>query len=98
MPSNTPSPYSRPWSNTDTVAESRSRNFPSIHTTVTVVSRALGCLSIGQQRRDPHFRDPYARRLAGEQGEAILRGMKQGRRWAWPMIVRTAVMDEIILR
>ncbi len=50
------------------------------------------------ERRDPLFRDPYARRLAGEQGEAILRGMKQGRRWAWPMIVRTAVMDEIILR
>src|SRR5258708_3696404 len=50
------------------------------------------------ERRDPLFRDPYARRLAGEQGEAILRGMKQGRRWAWPMIVRTAVMDELILR
>jgi methyltransferase (TIGR00027 family) len=50
------------------------------------------------ERRDPLFRDPYARRLAGEQGEAILRGMKQARRWAWPMIVRTAVMDEIILR
>jgi methyltransferase (TIGR00027 family) len=50
------------------------------------------------ERRDALFRDPYARRLAGEQGEAILRGMKQGRRWAWPMIVRTAVMDEIILR
>ncbi len=50
------------------------------------------------ERRDPLFRDPYARRLAGDQGAAILRGMKQGRRWAWPMIVRTAVMDEIILR
>ena len=50
------------------------------------------------ERRDPLFRDPYARRLAGEQGEAILRGMKQGKRWAWPMVVRTAVMDEIILR
>src|SRR5260370_34044392 len=50
------------------------------------------------ERPDPLFRDPYARRLAGEQGEAILRGMKQGRRWAWPMIVRTAVMDELILR
>ena len=24
--------------------------------------------------------------------------MPQGRRWAWPMIVRTAVMDEIIMR
>lgn len=50
------------------------------------------------ERRDPLFRDPYARRLAGAHGEAILRGMRQGRRWAWPMIVRTAVMDEIIVR
>src|SRR5258708_11492821 len=54
--------------------------------------------AMGSERRDPLLRDPYARRLAGEQGEAILRGMKQGRRWAWPMIVRTAVMDELILR
>lgn len=49
-------------------------------------------------RPDAIFRDPYARRLAGERGEAILDGMKKGRRFAWPMIVRTAVMDEIILR
>jgi len=44
------------------------------------------------------FRDPYARRLAGPAGETILASMPQGRRWAWPMIVRTAVMDEIIMR
>jgi len=40
----------------------------------------------------------YARRLAGETGEKILSAMPQGRRWAWPMITRTAVMDEIIMR
>ena len=50
------------------------------------------------ERPDALFHDPYARRLAGEAGEAILRAMPQGRRWAWPMIVRTAVMDELILR
>jgi methyltransferase (TIGR00027 family) len=49
-------------------------------------------------RRSPIFRDPYARRLAGPRGEAIVRTMPRGRAWAWPMIVRTAVMDEIILR
>ena len=49
-------------------------------------------------RRDALFRDPYARRLAGERAERILAGMKRGREWAWPMIVRTAVMDELILR
>ena len=50
------------------------------------------------ERPDAIFRDPFARRLAGERGEAIMRGMAKGRQMAWPMIVRTAVMDEIILR
>ena len=48
------------------------------------------------ERPDAIFRDPYARRLAGEKGEEIVRGMKRGRSAAWAMIVRTAVMDEII--
>ena len=50
------------------------------------------------ERPDAIFRDPFARRLAGEQGEAIVNAMPQGKAFAWPMIVRTAVMDEIILR
>lgn len=49
-------------------------------------------------RPDALFRDPYARRLAGERGAAIVRSLPRGRSMAWPMIVRTAVMDEIILR
>jgi methyltransferase (TIGR00027 family) len=48
-------------------------------------------------RPDAHFRDPFARRLAGEQGEAIVQAMPRGRQMAWPMIVRTTVFDEIIL-
>jgi methyltransferase (TIGR00027 family) len=50
------------------------------------------------ERPDALFRDPYARKLAGERGERILDAMRHGRTWAWPMIVRTAVMDELILR
>src|SRR3989454_8670751 len=50
------------------------------------------------ERSDALFHDRYARRLAGPTGEQILASMPQGRRWAWPMIVRTAVMDEIIMR
>ena len=46
---------------------------------------------------DAIFRDPFADRLAGERGREILDGMAQGRAYAWPMIVRTAVFDEIIL-
>jgi methyltransferase (TIGR00027 family) len=48
-------------------------------------------------RPDALFRDPFADRLAGAQGRQIVDEMKQGKALAWPMIVRTAVFDEIIL-
>jgi hypothetical protein len=54
--------------------------------------------AIESERRDAIFRDPYARRLGGERGEAIVRSMPGGEHSAWPMIVRTAVMDEIVRR
>src|SRR6267143_6553964 len=50
------------------------------------------------ERPDALFHDPYARRLAGPRGEEIVRHMPKGRAMAWPMIVRTAVMDELIAR
>lgn len=50
------------------------------------------------ERGDAIFRDPYARRLGGERGEAIVREMPNGKAMAWSMIVRTAVMDEIVAR
>jgi len=50
------------------------------------------------ERPDAHFRDPYARRLAGPEGEEIVRSLRHGAGMAWAMIVRTAVMDEMILR
>ncbi len=49
------------------------------------------------ERVDAIFHDPFARRLAGKKGEEILEGMKEGRAMAWALIVRTAVMDELIL-
>ncbi len=48
-------------------------------------------------RPDAIFRDPHAERLAGKQGQEIVDGMKRGRQMAWAMIVRTAVMDELIM-
>ncbi|HEX5387955.1 MAG TPA: class I SAM-dependent methyltransferase [Gemmatimonadales bacterium] len=50
------------------------------------------------ERPDALFHDPFARRLAGEQGEQIVRGLRWGRGMAWAMIVRTAVLDELIMR
>jgi methyltransferase (TIGR00027 family) len=54
--------------------------------------------AIESDRPDALFRDPYARRLAGTRGEFILRRMPRGRTWGWPMIVRTAVIDELLTR
>jgi len=50
------------------------------------------------ERPDAHFRDPWARRLAGERGEAIARSLPGFRSGLWPMVVRTCVFDEVLLR
>jgi methyltransferase (TIGR00027 family) len=48
------------------------------------------------ERPDALFRDPYARALAGEQAERIVAALPKGKSLSWPMVVRTAVMDELI--
>jgi methyltransferase (TIGR00027 family) len=48
------------------------------------------------ERPDAIFRDPFARRLAGPEGAAIVDGLRQGKAAAWAMIVRTAIIDEFI--
>jgi O-methyltransferase involved in polyketide biosynthesis len=52
--------------------------------------------ALESERPDALFHDPYVRELAGDRRAEILRTMPKGRAWAWPMIVRTAVMDEVI--
>jgi methyltransferase (TIGR00027 family) len=47
-------------------------------------------------RPDAVFRDPYARRLAGEDWMKATLEMPGGKSNAWPMIVRTKVIDELI--
>jgi methyltransferase (TIGR00027 family) len=54
--------------------------------------------AIESERKDAIFKDPYARRLGGARGEAIVRSMPSSEYSAWPIIVRTAVMDHIVLR
>jgi methyltransferase (TIGR00027 family) len=49
-------------------------------------------------RPDALFRDPYARRLAGPEGEAIVRHMTGGRQASWSMVTRTVLFDEIVMR
>lgn len=54
--------------------------------------------AIESERPDALFHDPYARLLAGERGATIMQTLPHGRSMAWPVIVRTAVIDEIVLR
>lgn len=50
------------------------------------------------ERPDAIFQDPYARKLAGERGEQIVNTLKRGKSQSWSMIVRTKVLDDILLR
>ncbi|HEV2908420.1 MAG TPA: SAM-dependent methyltransferase [Candidatus Eremiobacteraceae bacterium] len=54
--------------------------------------------ALESERPDAIFKDPYARSLAGSRGEEIVREMPRGKSFGWPMVVRTAVMDDVILR
>jgi methyltransferase (TIGR00027 family) len=47
------------------------------------------------EREDPLFFDPYARLLAGERGEEIAKQVKMP---GWPIVVRTQLLDELILK
>jgi methyltransferase (TIGR00027 family) len=48
----------------------------------------------------PHalFRDPLAARLAGERGQAIAAMMPRQARNGWPLIVRTKLIDDLIMK
>ena len=47
-------------------------------------------------RAEPLFRDPYARRLAGDLGEEIAKAHRFTEQHSWPMITRTYLFDEFI--
>lgn len=68
-------------------------------THVSDTARWVACYrALETERPDAIFSDPWARKLAGEQGFAILDALPQGRTMSWPLVTRTAVMDEIILQ
>lgn len=48
------------------------------------------------ERPDAIFRDPFARRLAGDRGEQIARLMPLGSDSAWSMVTRTYLIDEFV--
>ena len=50
------------------------------------------------ERPDAAFRDPYARALAGERGEAIANAMPFFEEHAWAAIARTHLFDRLVKR
>jgi len=48
-------------------------------------------------RPDALFRDPFAERLAGERGHAIAAIMPRQARNGWPIIVRTRLIDDLVM-
>lgn len=48
------------------------------------------------ERQHALFRDPFARKLAGERGEQIAKGMEAGQRYEWPYVARTLRFDQIV--
>jgi methyltransferase (TIGR00027 family) len=49
-------------------------------------------------REKPLFRDPLAARLAGERGREMASRVPWGARSGWPIITRTKLMDDLVLR
>src|SRR5439155_2816668 len=48
------------------------------------------------ERTDAVFRDPFARRLAGERGEQIAASMSFAEKNSWPFVARTWLIDQVI--
>jgi methyltransferase (TIGR00027 family) len=49
--------------------------------------------ALESERPDAWFRDPLARRLAGDRGARIAKNMKYGNKNAWSFVARTVVVD-----
>jgi len=47
-------------------------------------------------RPDAQFKDPFARKLAGERGAKIAHELKDGKRNAWALVARTVAIDEFV--
>jgi methyltransferase (TIGR00027 family) len=71
---------------------------PLIQDTFDTARMTAFCRAIESEQAKPHFNDPYARLLAGERGAEIVGAMPGGNEKTWPVVLRTCVYDEIIMR
>lgn len=55
--------------------------------------------ALESERKDALFQDPFAARLAGERGREIANKMPGSvRRNSWPLVIRTVLIDQLILK
>ena len=69
---------------------------PAVRTISDTAAWVAMYRALESERPDAVFRDPYARRLAGERGERIMATMSAARRHAWSYVARTHVFDTFI--
>jgi methyltransferase (TIGR00027 family) len=71
-------------------------NEPSVRGVSDTAAWVAMFRAMESERRDAVFRDPYARRVAGERGERIMATMSAARKHAWSYTARTHLFDTFI--
>src|SRR3989442_2175329 len=72
------------------------RNAPAIRTISDTANWAAVYRARETERPDALFRDPFARRLAGERGEQIFATMPDKDRHSWAWVMRTYLFDHFV--
>jgi methyltransferase (TIGR00027 family) len=55
--------------------------------------------ALESERKDALFRDPYASRLAGQRGRDIAQTLwRSVKRNSWPLVVRTLLIDQLVMK
>lgn len=78
-------------------SESRPQQEPLIRNISDTARWVAAYRARESERPDAVFHDPFARRLAGERGEQIVRSKPLGSDNGWPMVTRTYVIDELVV-
>lgn len=53
--------------------------------------------ALESERRDAHFTDPFARKLAGRAGEELVHELSGKMTGTWPIVARTCLIDPLVL-
>jgi len=82
----------------EAMRDSGARNADRILSNVSDTARwVAACRAWESARSDALFSDPLAARLAGEQGKAIANLAPRQVRNGWPMVIRTRLIDDLIM-